>query len=76
MGFKEFMYGKADEYDNKTLARVKCVGVRTAEQTKVLATYNYGIYSFLVEFTDGSRGIYEEQLGSVGMKKLINFIEW
>lgn len=76
MGLKEFMYGQWDEYNGKKLARVMFLGVRTAEQTKVMATYNYGIYSFLVEFTDGTRGVFEEQLGSVGMNKLINFIPW
>lgn len=49
------------------IARVKVIGVRTAQQTKVMTTYNYGVYSFLVEYVDGTIEIEEEELGSPRM---------
>lgn len=38
---------------------IKVLGVRSAEQTKVLATYNSTLYCLLVEYEDGSRKIVE-----------------
>ena len=42
--------------------RAIVLGVRTAEQTKVLATYNSSVYSLLVEYDDGFREILELSL--------------
>lgn len=42
--------------------RIQCVvvlGVRTAEQTKVIATYNSSVYCLMVEYEDGSRKLVE-----------------
>lgn len=39
--------------------RVKVLGVRTAEETKVLATYNSSIYCILIEYGDGRRELKE-----------------
>lgn len=72
MGF----FGPSDIYNGKKVERVKVIGVRTAEQTKVLGTYNFGIYSFLVEYEDGSVEIAEEQMKSPGMKTLMQFVEF
>lgn len=72
MGF----FGPSDIYNGKRVVRVKVIGVRTAEQTKVLGTYNFGIYSFLVEYEDGSVDIAEEQMKSPGMKTLMRFVEF
>lgn len=57
------------------ISRVKCLGVRTAEETKVLGTYNSTIYCFLVEYTDRSREICECEANSKQIAKLINYIE-
>lgn len=46
-------------FNKKTIRAVKVLGVRSAEETKVLATYNTTIYSVLVEYSDGSRAIDE-----------------
>lgn len=72
MGF----FGPSDIYNGKKVVRTKVIGVRTAEQTKVLGTYNFGIYSFLVEYEDGSVEIAEEQMKSPGMKTLMQFVEF
>lgn len=41
------------------ISRVKVLGVRTAHETKVLATYNSSIYCILIEHADGSRELKE-----------------
>ena len=58
------------------IRRIKIVGVRTAQQTKVMATYNYGIYSLLIEYTDGHRAIVEVEADSKDMKAYLPYIEW
>ena len=50
------LFGKKEV---KTISKVKLLGVRTAEQTKVLGTVNSTLYCFLVEYTDGDRAILE-----------------
>ena len=70
------IFGLSSMYNGKKVAVVKVIGVRTAEQTKVLGTYNFGIYSFLVQYEDGSVEIVEEQLKSPGMKTLMQFVKF
>lgn len=43
----------------KEIRRVNVLGVRTTEETQVMYTYNHGMYSLLVEYTDGSRELKE-----------------
>ena len=43
----------------KKIQAVKVLGVRTAEETKVLATYNSTIYCLLVIYSDNSRELLE-----------------
>ena len=43
----------------KTISRVKVLGIRTGEQTKVLATYNTSVYCVLIEYSDGTRALDE-----------------
>ena len=43
----------------KKISRVKVLGVRTAEETKVIATWNSTIYCLLVEYTNGDRSLIE-----------------
>ena len=43
----------------KKIQAVKVLGVRTAEETKVLATYNSSVYCCLVIYNDGSRELVE-----------------
>lgn len=57
---------------SKTAVRAMVLGVRTAEQTKVLATYNSAMYSLLVEYSDGSREIME--LDAKEMKPYLKLI--
>lgn len=45
--------------NKKELALVKVLGVRTAEETKVLATYNSTIYCLLLLYTDNTREVIE-----------------
>lgn len=55
------------------LERVKVLGVRTAEETKVMATYNSTIYCCLLIFADGHRELIETN--GNGMKTYLPFIE-
>ena len=59
-------------FTSKTAVRAVVLGVRTAEETKVLATYNSAVYSLLVEYSDGSRDILE--LDTKGMKPYLKLI--
>ena len=40
--------------DKKTIKQVKLLGVRTAKETLVFTTVNFSVYSFWVEYEDGS----------------------
>lgn len=59
-------------FGSKTAVRAVVLGVRSAEQTKVLATYNSTMYSLLVEYSDGSRELLE--LDAKGMKPYLKLI--
>ena len=62
-------------YPEEDIVKARIVGVRTAEDTKVLATYNYGIYSVLIKYKDGTVELAEEQFDSAGMKILLKFMD-
>lgn len=70
------LFGPSNLYNGKKVKRAKVVGVRTAEETRIMATYNYGIYSFLVQYEDGTVELVEEQMKSNGMKTLLQFVEF
>ena len=55
--------------------RVKFMGVRTAEQTKILATYNSTLYCFLIEYEDGSRELVEYNGGDKKLNELLQYID-
>lgn len=55
------------------LVSVKVLGVRTAEQTKVLATYNSTIYCIMLVYSDGSRSL--EEVDAKKMAKYLPYIE-
>lgn len=56
----------------KHIERVHVLGIRTAEQTKVFATYNSSVYSILVIYDTGEREILECDIKE--MNKYINYI--
>ena len=56
----------------KQIERVRVLGIRTAEQTKVLATYNSPIYSILILYSNGMKAIKECNITE--MEKYVNFI--
>ena len=56
-------------------SRIRCVvvlGVRTAEQTKVIATYNSTVYCLMVEYENGSRNLVE--CDTKEMKKYLPYV--
>lgn len=57
----------------KKIERVCVLGVRTAEQTKLMATYNSSIYCLLVIYTNGTRELIE--CDSKEMSKYLDYIE-
>jgi len=45
----------------KRIESVKILGTSTAMETRVLATYNFTVYSLLIRYTDGSTEVREVQ---------------
>lgn len=58
--------------DPKEIAKVNVLGVRTSEETKGLSTVNFGTYSILIEYTDGSREL--KEISGKEMKQYLPFI--
>lgn len=56
----------------RSIRRVKVLGVRTAEDTKLLATVNSTIYCVLIEYSDGERELNE--IGAAKMGKYLPYI--
>ena len=50
---------KVSDFSTENISKVKLVGTRTGQETKILATYNFTVYSFLVIYKDGSRQMIE-----------------
>lgn len=65
-----------DYYSNYyNIRKVKVLGVRTAEETKVFATYNYSIYSLLIIFKNGRQQVLEVRGDSKRFELLTPYIE-
>lgn len=56
------------------VVRVKVLGVRTAMDSKLLGTVNYGIYSLLVERKSGKVEVIEVEYKD--MNRYAKYIEW
>lgn len=61
--------------EQPAIKRVKYLGVRTTEQTEILATYNRSLYCFLIEYSDGSRKICEYHNNDKNIGEILSFIE-
>lgn len=57
----------------KKIVRAKVLGVRTEENTKVLATYNTTVYCVLLLYSDNSVELVE--CNTKEMQKYIQYIE-
>lgn len=55
------------------LVSVKVLGVRTAEQTKVLSTVNSTIYCIMLVYSNGAREL--EEVDTKKMAKYLPYIE-
>ena len=55
------------------LVSVKVLGVRTAEQTKVLSTVNSTIYCIMLVYSNGAREL--EEVDTKKMTKYLPYIE-
>lgn len=75
MGIADGIKRMMSTYNGKDVLKARIVGVRTAEQTKVMATYNFGIYSILVQYVDGSKELVEEKFDSAGMRLLVKYMD-
>lgn len=62
--------------NNKELniKKVKVLGIRSVEQTKLFATYNASLYSLLILYEDGSRDLVECESKEL-QKKYLAYIE-
>lgn len=63
-------------FTSKKIVRTLIVGVRMAQDTKVFATYNYGMYSFVVEYDNGSREIVEVKGNDPKVKEYLMYLDW
>jgi len=54
------------------IAKVKILGTRTGEETRVLGTYNFTVYSFLIEYKSGRREVKECTKDSKEFQELIS----
>lgn len=59
-------------FQSKEITRVKVLGVRTEEETKVIATYNSTVYCLLVAYKDGSSEL--KEVNAKEMNKYIAYI--
>ncbi len=57
------------------IVAVKILGTRTGKETRVLATYNFTIYSFLVLYENGKRDVIECKKDSNEFNELIKHID-
>lgn len=63
------------EAETDKIKSVTVLGTRTGEQTKIFATYNFTIYSFLVEYESGKREVIETEANSEQFNDLIKYIK-
>lgn len=63
------------EAETDKIKSVTVLGTRTGEQTKILGTYNFTIYSFLVEYESGKREAVECEADSAQFKELIMYVK-
>lgn len=63
------------EAETDKIKSVTVLGTRTGEQTKILGTYNFTIYSFLVEYESGKREVIETEANSEQFNELIKYIK-
>ena len=63
------------ETETDKIKSVTVLGTRTGEQTKILGTYNFTIYSFLVEYESGKREVIETEANSEQFNDLIKYIK-
>lgn len=68
--------GFFDQFKPKPIVRAKIIGVRTGEDTKGLTTYNYGVYSFLVQYNDGTCDVIESQKGDKIWDTLMSLMQF
>ena len=57
------------------IVTVSIIGTRTGEQTKVFATYNFTIYSFLVVYESGRKEVIECENGKGRFDELIQYVD-
>ena len=72
---KKKKLGNAKEEVVDKIKSVTVLGTRTGEQTKILGTYNFTIYSFLVEYESGKREAVECEANSAQFKELIMYVK-
>lgn len=65
--------GLFNKPESKQIAKVKVLGVRTAENTGIFATYNSAVYCVLVEYNDGTRAV--DECSAKGMEKYLSYID-
>lgn len=57
------------------IKKVRILGVRTGEETGILATWNFALYSLLVIYNDGRKEVLELKSDSKLFKDLLPYLE-
>ncbi len=63
------------EEQEEKIVTASIIGTRTGEQTKVFATYNFTIYSFLVVYESGRKEVIECENGKGRFNELIQYVD-
>lgn len=58
----------------REITTVDVLGMRAGEETRILATYNFTVYSLMITYADGEREVVECQSDSSIFKKLLPYI--
>ncbi len=64
-----------DMFPDDNIDAVKVLGIRTGQETRVFATYNFSIYSLLVVYKNGQRKVVECQADSNEFQKYLPYLD-
>ncbi len=62
-------------FPDENIATVKVLGIRTGQETRVFATYNFSIYSLLITYKNGKKQVVECQADSNEFQKYLPYLD-
>ncbi len=64
-----------DIFPDENIETVKVLGIRTGQETRVFATYNFSIYSLLITYKNGKKQVVECQADSSEFQKYLPYLD-